>query len=359
MYSLNLIFQLFSLELCQFVGSGNPDLLTMSPVLGVALDVIMQRAIYELSDKITLSMNSHTDADGNYDESSIDHDFKSHSQDRDDIIDPNNVNDVYSQSQVLYDIIHTDSAYAKDLYKCISLMIHSVSDSCTRIESAFLPGHNFLSSPMGGPESEPNMYPNSPSLSRTNSKYSNNDMSSSYAYPGSTQTTMNSRTQKLAKQLRETLAWSSCKDQLPVESFTALARFLQTTNATANTGNTSNIVTDSGSQTDNSTQDNTNIFSKGTIDIHELYASKCKSADSALVQIAGAYRSSDAIYHEIDQTRMRLSSLFLSTVDSTDFSDSIIDLGGLSGSSLLPHLHSAQVVRIHPLVLINRLETSR
>eukprot|EP01035_Chromulina_nebulosa_P018060 gene18060-23707_t len=52
-------------ELCKFVGSGNSDLFTMSPVLGVALDVITQRVVYELSDKIAVpSINEDFSDDG-------------------------------------------------------------------------------------------------------------------------------------------------------------------------------------------------------------------------------------------------------------------------------------------------------
>lgn len=39
---------------------------------------------------------------------------------------------------------------------------------------------------------------------------------------------MNSRTQKLAKQLREALAWSSCRDQLPAESFENVHKIVST-----------------------------------------------------------------------------------------------------------------------------------
>lgn len=266
----------------------------MSPVLGVALDVIVQRAVYELSDKITL----HPIVDP-----------KEPSKDpteQPERVEPPTSDEVFDQPELLYSLLHTSSPNAHDLYKCISLMLHSVTDSCIRIETSFLPGHN-PPSPVstGGAFAEP---------------------AAANSYAKSTQTSMNSRTQKLAKQLREALAWSCCHDQLPTDSRQALAKTTVTVNP-----NQSSIDSPRGASLGN-------LTSRSTMDISEIYRVKCKAADQVVSQIIQANRAtSDVFYQDMDAMKNRVGSLFqrLSSEGSSEFDSTSIDMGGLSGTSLI------------------------
>jgi hypothetical protein len=315
-------------ELCKFVGSGNSDLLTMSPVLGVALDVIVQRAVYELSDKVSLLPSKEippaasvvTPPPGTTTSESTSPMTES---------SPMSANDGYSNPDQLYESIHSTSDHAADLYRCISLMLYSVTDSCVRIESGFLPSNgNGGTGGYGGQSSaydaeRPSSAIPTPPLSRSSSIKGSalEAMASSTASmtaslnPAQTQTSMNSRTQKLAKQLREALAWSSCRDQLPAESQVAFLKQCA-------------ILSGENDQTANPSA-------------HENLISKYQQADQILMSTihASSLRNQEYFYQDTESMRNRLFSVFYHLSSSTnDFVDTAVDYGGLSGTALLPHL---------------------
>lgn len=98
------------------------------------------------------------------------------------------------------------SVHAMNLYKCISIMSHGVAESCCRIEGALFSKYfpqKYCQMALSGSSH------NNASISNVSGV--DEQLSSSTAPVSS----ICSRTQKLTKQLREALAWSSCKGQLP------------------------------------------------------------------------------------------------------------------------------------------------
>ena len=186
-----------------------------------------------------------------------------------------------------------------------------MTESCQRIESVYLPG----GSGSNGNTSAAVQALNAENKSTVDSKDKSTESVSSppvstggYA---ATQTSMNSRTQKLAKQLREALAWSSCRDQ------------------TSSTTNVAVITTDSAATATTTTTVET-LYGTGT---------KYSSADNALTSFILINRPNDMIFQELETIKTRLDQLFYH-ISSTnyDFKDTKIDLAGISGTSLLGNL---------------------